>query len=118
MHNGRVRPGHGVMGPAVATIRSGAVLLSTHETRALKASYRSVDGPPPQWFMPGTAKKRTKSEALPLFNLLTSFTHEIVSLTEKTGSLTPCVISSLPPCFLKAERSVELASMKSHADFE
>src|SRR5450432_3860079 len=64
--------------------------------------------------MPGTAKKRTKSEALPLLTLFTSLTQEMVSLTEKTGSLTPCVMRSLPLCFLKPERSVESARMKSH----
>src|SRR5690242_17364238 len=63
--------------------------------------------------MPGTANIRVKSAAAPLFARFTSFHQEMVSLMEKTGSLTPCTISSLPPWFLNAVRSVELAIMKS-----
>src|SRR5579871_543266 len=40
----------------------------------------------------------------------------MVSLIENTGSLTPCTITILPPRFLNAERSVELAIIKSSAD--
>src|SRR6202012_2359117 len=66
--------------------------------------------------MPGTAKKRTHSAAFPLSNLLISLYQFIVSFTEKMGSLTPWVMRSFPPWALKGDRSVELASMKSHAD--
>ena len=66
--------------------------------------------------MPGTANIRTNSDAAPLFTRFTSFHQEIVSLIEKTGSLTPCTITSLPPCALNLERSVELAIMKSQTD--
>jgi hypothetical protein len=39
---------------------SGAVPFSTQFTSAVSASNWSVAGPPPQWFMPATEKKRTK----------------------------------------------------------
>src|SRR5262249_25545671 len=70
----------------------------------------------PQWFIPGTANSLTNSSARPLFTRFTSVHQFMVSLMENTGSLTPCTINSLPPRFVKAVRSVELAIMKSRAD--
>src|ERR1700686_2328238 len=111
--SGRVRPGHGVALRAVATMRSGGLPFSTQPTSASNASNWSVDGPPAQWFMPGTANSLTNRSARPAFALSTSFHQLIVSRIEKIGSLTPCAISSLPPRFLNTERSVESAFMKS-----
>ena len=49
----------------------------------------SVDGPPAQWAMPGTRKKRAKSEASPPLAARRSSYQLVVSLTEKMASLTP-----------------------------
>ena len=47
----------------MATMLAGAVFFSTQFTSAPNASNWSVAGPPPQWFIPGTANSLVKDLA-------------------------------------------------------
>ena len=100
-HNGRVRPGDHEGGTslfttfapvprALAITESGAFPVSTHVTRASNRSNWSHARPPPQWAIPGTIKRRAKSEAeFPWYAWNASY-QLTVSATEKIPSAVPC----------------------------
>ena len=90
---------------AAVVTESGATPFSTQLTSCGSMSKLSVAGPPLQWFMPGTTKKRAKSWALePIWRFIASY-HRNVSLIDTDESLPPWYIISFPPRFLNTERS-------------